>query len=309
MNANEIENGAGTFRAGYVALVGKPNVGKSTLMNSLLGQKVAAVSPRPQTTRRRQLGILTTADAQFVFVDTPGVHIPHHKLGDYLNQVAEDALADADLILWLVDVSQTPDEEDFLISERLKTLSGKIPVIIGFNKPDLAPVETIARNQNLFFELCPAASGMILSAVSGEQNESLLKKIRENLPESSRFFDDEQVTDIYERDIAADLIRSAALERLRDEVPHCMAVRVDDFNERGETGAYIMATLMVEKESQKGIVIGRGGEMLKTIGTAARREIEAMTGRKVFLELRVKVEKNWRDNPEALKRLGFFEAE
>ncbi len=309
MKANEVENGTGTFRAGYVALAGKPNVGKSTLMNSLLGQKVAAVSPRPQTTRRRQLGILTTQDTQFIFVDTPGVHIPHHKLGDFLNQVAEDALADADLILWLVDVSQEPDEEDRLISERIKALSGKIPVMIGFNKSDLASVETIAGNQSLFFELCPSASGIIFSAVSGEQNEILLKKLREFLPESVPFFEEDQVTDLYERDIAADLIRSAALERLRDEVPHCMAVRVDEFSERGETGAYIMATLLVEKESQKGIVIGKGGEMLKTIGTAARREIEAMTGRKVFLEMRVKVEKNWRDNPEALKRLGFFEAE
>jgi GTP-binding protein Era len=309
MKANGIENGSGSFRAGYVALIGKPNVGKSTLMNSLLGQKVAAVSPRPQTTRRRQLGILTTADAQFIFVDTPGVHIPHHKLGDFLNQVAEDALADADLILWLVDVSQAPDEEDRLISERVKVLNDKIPVMIGFNKPDLASVETIARNQSLFFELCPSASGLIFSAVSGEQNEILLKKLRELMTEGVPFFNEDQVTDLYERDISADLIRSAALERLRDEVPHCMAVRVDEFSERGETGAYIMATLLVEKESQKGIVIGKGGEMLKTIGTAARREIEAMTGRKVFLELRVKVEKNWRDNPEALKRLGFFEAE
>ncbi|MHC1783039.1 MAG: GTPase Era [Anaerolineaceae bacterium] len=307
MKEHKMEEEKKSFKAGYVAVIGKPNVGKSTLMNSLLKQKVAAVSPRPQTTRRRQLGILTDEAAQIIFVDTPGVHVSHHKLGDFLNQVADDALSDADLVLWLVDISREPDEEDRLIAEHLKTKKEEIPVMIGFNKSDLASIETIAKNQNLFLDLHPAASGIILSAMTGEQNENLLKQIVEKLPEGILFYEEDQVTDIYERDIAADLIRSAALDHLRDEVPHCMAVRIDDFTERGESGAYIMATLIVEKDSQKGIVIGRGGEMLKTIGSAARREIETMTGRKVYLEMHVKVEKNWRDNTEALKRLGFFD--
>jgi GTP-binding protein Era len=307
MKEHKMEEEKKSFKAGYVAVIGKPNVGKSTLMNSLLKQKIAAVSPRPQTTRRRQLGILTDEFSQIIFVDTPGVHVSHHKLGDFLNQVADDALSDADLVLWLVDISREPDDEDNLIAEHLKTKKEEIPVMIGFNKSDLASIETIAKNQNLFLDLYPAASGIILSAITGEQNENLLKQIVEKLPEGILFYEEDQVTDIYERDIAADLIRSAALNHLRDEVPHCMAVRIDDFTERGESGAYIMATLIVEKDSQKGIVIGRGGEMLKAIGSAARREIETMTGRKVFLEMHVKVEKNWRDNPEALKRLGFFD--
>lgn len=295
------------FKSGYVAVVGKPNVGKSTLMNSLLKQKIAAVSPRPQTTRRRQLGILTDEQAQIIFVDTPGVHIAHHKLGEYLNQVAIDALSDADLILWVVDVSQPPEDEDRLIGERLKLINRAVPCLIGLNKSDLASIDTIAKNQAAYLDLYPSASTMILTALTGEQNEKLLENIIGKLPVGVPFYQEDQVTDIYERDIAADLIRSSALNHLREEVPHCIAVRIDDFAERGDHGAYIVATLFVEKETQKGIVIGHGGEMLKSIGSAARREIELMTSRKVFLELHVKVEKNWRDNPEALKRLGFVD--
>lgn len=295
----------GEFRSGFVAVVGKPNVGKSTLINSLLGQKIAAVSPRPQTTRHRQLGILTTENAQLVFVDTPGMHHPRHKLGRFLNQEAEEGWTGVDVILFLVDVSHEPDDEDSLIAGLLGGLKHAPHLVMGLNKIDLLPDEKVEQRTAQYQALLPRALSITFSALRGDGHPALLQKLIQNLPVRAPDFPADQLTDLYEREIAADLIRESALVFLRDEVPHGIAVRIDEFTERSEVGAYIGATLFVERESQKGIVIGEGGLMLKKIGSAARQEIESMSGRKVFLQLRVKVAKDWRNDENLLNRFGF----
>jgi GTP-binding protein Era len=301
MNSNQADN----FRCGYVAVAGRPNVGKSTLVNTLLGQKIAAVSPKPQTTRINQLGILTNAEAQIVFVDTPGLHLPHNKLGEGMNMVAAEALADAEVVLWLVDASQPPQEEDQIITAHLAELRELPPVVQVLNKADLINDDVLAQRKSQYAQLFPGIRQLPASALTGKNLPELLAAVIELLPQGEMLFPPDQVTDLYERDIAADLIREAALHHLREEVPYALAVRIDQYLERGEEGAFISATLFVEKDSQKGIVIGRGGSMMKEIGKTARVAIERMSGRKVYLELRVKVSKNWRSNPAFLKQMGY----
>ena len=304
---NQIEQNE--FRSGYAALIGRPNVGKSTLINALLGQKIAAVSAKPQTTRLKQLGILTLPQAQIVFVDTPGLHMARHKLGAGMNILAEQALAEADVVVWLVDASQRPHSEDELITQKLAALSSLPPILQVLTKVDLIGPQELEEQRRLYGELYPGVRQISLSAMVDVGLDELLAEIIARLKPGAPFYPSEQITDYYERDIAADLIREAALGHLRDEVPHAIAVRIDQYKERGESGALISATLLVEKESQKGIVIGKGGEMLKAIGTSARGAIEKMSGRKVFLELRVKVHKNWRSNPAFLRQMGYPEPE
>lgn len=293
------------FRSGFIAILGKPNVGKSTLVNALLGQKIAAVSPRPQTTRRRQLGILTLPDAQLIFVDTPGVHMPKHKLGQFFNQEAEEALDGVDAVLFLVDASLEPDEEDRQTARLIQSLRHKPSLILGLNKIDKLPTAALELVRADYQALVPEAPSLAFSAANRQGLKELLEALTARLPVRPAEFPEEQITDLYEREIATELIREAALIYLRDEVPHALAVRLDEFSERENGNAYIAATLLVERDSQKGIVIGEKGAMLKKIGSAARKEIEAMSGRKIFLELRVKVEKDWRDNENALRRLGY----
>ncbi len=294
------------FRSGYIAVVGKSNVGKSTLINALLHQKVAAVSPRPQTTRRRQLGILTLEAAQLVFIDTPGLHRPRHKLGEFLNQEVDEAMKGVDVVLWIVDIASEPSEEDADVAARLNSLSPKTPLILAANKVDLVDEGASAQNVDAYGSLLKHGYTPIqISATRHDGLQELVHLLIASCPARPAEYDRDQITDLYEREIAADLIRESALLQLRDEVPHALAVRVDEFRERPNGVCYIAVTLLVERESQKGIVIGESGRMLKRIGTNARREIESMTGRKVFLEMRVKVERDWRNDAASLHDLGY----
>ena len=301
-------------RSGFVSIIGKPNVGKSTLINALLGQKITAVSPRPQTTRRRQLGILSFDNVQIVFVDTPGIHNAKHKLGEFLNYEAEEAINGVDLILWLVDSSTSPTDDDIRIAELLNRLPARTPRLLVLNKIDLVNADDESARVDEYVKLLSEAdvstelntSVMKISAEKRLGLGELLETLTNLLPEREPDYPKDQITDAYERDIAADLLREACLLQLRDEVPHGLAVRIDEFKERENGMVYIAATIFVERDSQKGIVIGEGGKKLKSIGSAARKEIEGMGGRKVFLEVRVKVSKDWRNNQNALNQFGYI---
>jgi GTPase len=290
------------FVAGFVAVMGQPNVGKSTLINALVGQKVAAVSPRPQTTRRRQEGILTTENYQIIFIDTPGVHKPRSKLGESMNLEARAALEHSDLVLFMVDASQQPTDEDRMLARMLSSMVKPEKILLVLNKIDLLQSKE-AGYLEAHQELVPNSEQITVSATRGDNRELLLEKIVSHLPVGEPFYPEEQVTDLFERDITADLIREACLIHLKFEVPHGVIVRIDEYTERSATTVYIEATIFVERESHKGIVIGQNGHMLKKIGMAARKEIEAMNGKEVYLQLRVKVRKNWRDDEKMVKQM------
>jgi GTPase len=300
-----MNDGDTIFKSGFIAVMGKPNVGKSTLINALIGQKVAAVSPRPQTTRKQQLGILSLEDAQLIFIDTPGIHQPNYRLGEKMNAEAQSALDHCDLILFIVDVCDSPDAEDRILIQILKKINRPEDTLLVLNKVDKISRDELQLHQEEFRSLLPGVRLIQVSATNGTNLDLLRDTMIALLPEGMPFYPQDQVTDLYERDIAADLVREACLIYLRDEVPHGIAVRIDEYKERNERGAYIEATIFVEKESHKGIVIGQSGQMLKKIGEHARHEIEEMSTRSVFLRLRVKVRKNWRNDEKSLERFGF----
>lgn len=297
------------FHSGFVSIIGRPNVGKSTLINQILDQKIASISPRPQTTRRKQLGIYTDDHAQIIMVDTPGIHNPILKLGEFMNQVAEDSLKDADVILWIVDASVPPQEEDRLVAQFTLRSGTTAKVLLALNKTDLIDSETIQKRRHEYESLMEIQSTHVISALTGKGVKELKENLIYHLPVGLPFYDPEQITDLYEKEIAADFIRETAMSLLQDELPHSIAVRVDEYHDVGEKNAEIYATIFVERESQKPIVIGKGGAMIKQIGETSRKEIEKMSERKVFLELRVKVLKNWRNDPSALRQFGYFRQE
>jgi GTP-binding protein Era len=290
-------------RSGFIALIGKPNVGKSTLLNAWLGERVAAVSAKPQTTRTRLLGILTRPDAQAIFVDTPGIHLPRTKLGEHMVKAAQEAIPDADVVLFLVDVSEPPTQADMAIARMLDGRPGP-PVILVMNKADLPTSEELAAHRAAYEILGHFAGAECISALKGENLDGLLDLVISHLPPGPRYYPEDQVTDQQERFIASEMIREQALELLQQEVPHAVAVVVEEFKERPNDVLYIAATIYTERESQKGIVIGRGGSMLKRIGSKAREALEPFFGRKVYLELWVKVRKDWRSDEHFLREAG-----
>ena len=294
-------------RSGFTAVVGRPNVGKSTLVNHIVGQKVAIVSSKPQTTRSRILGILTREDAQVIFVDTPGLHRPRHKLDQAMVAIATSAIPDADAVLFVADVSVPPTAEDRMIGELIRKQT-EAPVILVLNKMDLLPPDKVKLHTEAYWELVPYhQEWMMTIATEGVNLDKLLALIIAMLPEGPRYYPGDQVTDQTERQIAAELVREQVLRYTRQEVPHAVAVVVEEFKERENGVVYVGANVFVEKDSQKGIIIGRKGQMLRQIGSAARGEIERMTGGQVYLDLWVKVRKGWRRDERELRRLGYVE--
>lgn len=292
-------------KSGFVAVIGRPNVGKSTLVNRMVGAKVAIVSPKPQTTRGRILGILTRPDAQVIFVDTPGLHRPRHALGHAMVAAATGAMPDADLVLFVVDVSVLPTDEDRLIANLIRQYT-QAPVILVLNKMDRLPPEKVQPHTQAYWDLLPDYhEWMMTTATKGINLDKLLALIIAALPQGPRYYPEDQITDQTERDVAAELVREQVLRYTRQEVPHAVAVVVTEFKERENGVIYIAAEIWVEKESQKGIVIGKDGQMLKQIGAAARQEIEFLLGGKVYLDLYVKVREGWRRDEKEVQRLGY----
>ena len=292
-------------RSGFVAVVGRPNVGKSSLVNYLLGQKIAIVSDKPQTTRQTQLGILTRPEAQVIFVDTPGMHEPRNALGAAMVEGAARALLEADAVLFIVDVSTPPGPGDLRLAEIIAQKPGLAPVLLALNKSDLLKPEYVILHSEAYRALAPEAPWMLVSAKRGDNLDELLNMIVRALPEGPALYPEDEVTQTHVRDLAGELIREAALNALEQEVPYGIAVEIDEFKERRNAPTYVAATLYVERESHKGIVIGKGGQMLKRIGVAARLEIEKLIENQTYLELRVKVRKHWRKDEREVKRLGY----
>ncbi|MGC8905191.1 GTPase Era [Thermus sp.] len=290
--------------SGFVAIVGKPNVGKSTLLNNLLGIKVAPISPRPQTTRKRLRGVLTEGRRQIVFVDTPGLHKPMDALGEFMDQEVYEALSDVNAVVWVVDLRHPPTPEDELVAKALRPLAGKVPILLVGNKLDEAkyPEEAL----KAYHALLPEALPRKLSALDPKQVASLKAELLALLPEGPFYYpEDHPKGDQTFGEWVAEILREEAMKRLWHEVPYAIATKVEEVAERENGVLYLKAVIYVERPSQKGIVIGEGGRKLKEIGQAARKQLEALLGRRVYLDLEVKVYPDWRKDPEALRELGY----
>ncbi len=299
-------SGEKAFKSGLVALVGRPNVGKSTLLNQFIGEKVAITATKPQTTRNRITGIYTTEEAQIIFLDTPGIHKPKHKLGQHMVRMAESALEEVDLVLFVVDSTAPLGGGDRYIAGHFPSL--KTPVFLVLNKIDLLSPAELARVEAEYSTLYSFAEVISVSAVTGENLAFLADQIISYLPEGPQYYPPDMVTDQPERFIVAELIREKVLHLTREEIPHSIAVEVEEMKEReGKNLILVRANIYVERDSQKGIIIGRGGHMLKEIGQLARADIERLLGCQVYLELWVKVRKDWRDSLEALRSFGYDE--
>ncbi|OIJ22138.1 GTPase Era [Anaerobacillus alkalidiazotrophicus] len=297
-----------SYKSGFVSIIGRPNVGKSTLLNNVIGQKIAIMSDKPQTTRNKVQGVYTDNHAQIVFIDTPGIHKPKHKLGDFMMKVAYQTLREVDLILFVVDAKEGFGGGDQFIIDQLQNV--RTPVFLVINKIDLIHPDQLLqfidqyRKKYNFTEVIP------ISALQGNNVSTLKEQIIEHLDEGPQYYPADQVTDHPERFIVSELIREKVLHLTREEIPHSIAVGIEQMKQRenGNT-VYIGATIVVERSSQKGIIIGKQGAMLREIGKRARTDIEALLGSKIFLELWVKVQKDWRNKPGFLRDFGFREDE
>ena len=303
----------GKFKSGFVTLIGRPNVGKSTLMNNLIGQKIAITSSKPQTTRNRIQTVYTDEVGQIIFLDTPGIHKAQNKLGEYMDSVAERTLSEVDVVLWLVEPTTFIGKGEQHIAKLLET--AKTPVILVVNKIDTVEKGELLPVIDKYKDIVDFKACIPVSAVTGENKDDLLKTVFDLLPEGPMYYDEDVVTDQAERQITAELIREQTLRRLKDEVPHGVAVMVESMKEEKDTSVRhshknimnIEATIFCERDSHKGIIIGKKGAMLKEIGTNARHQISDLLGMKVNLNLWVKVKKDWRNSDSLMKNFGYKE--
>ncbi|KOP72344.1 GTPase Era [Lysinibacillus sp. FJAT-14745] len=303
-----LENNTG-YKSGFISIIGRPNVGKSTFLNRVIGQKIAIMSDKPQTTRNKVQGVLTTNDSQMIFIDTPGIHKPKHKLGDFMLKVSKNTLREVDVIMFMVNAEQKLGKGDEFILEMLA--GNPTPVFLVINKIDqIHPDELIGiiesyKERYDFAEIVP------ISALQGNNVENLLTTLTKYLPEGPQYYPADQVTDHPERFIISELIREKVLHLTREEIPHSIAVVIDKIrrDEENEDKIRVAATIIVERDSQKGIVIGKRGALLKEVGIRARKDIEMLLGSKVYLELWVKVQKDWRNKSTHLRDFGFRDDE
>lgn len=295
------------FKSGFIAIIGRPNVGKSTFMNEVIGQKIAIMSDKPQTTRNKIQGVLTQEDAQMVFIDTPGIHKPKHRLGDFMMRIAENTLNEVDAILFMIDAKEGYGKGDQFILDRLQQVNRPVYLIINkidlIHPDELFPLIEQYRIKYSFEEIIP------ISALKGNNVTHLLDVLKNHLPEGPRYYPEDQVTDHPERFIISELIREKVLQLTKEEIPHSVTVVIENIETRESNAIVIQATVITERKTQKGILIGKQGSMLKNIGKNARKDIEALLGTKVYLELWVKVKKDWRNRQSQLKEYGYRDDE
>jgi GTPase len=296
------------FKSGFVSIIGRPNVGKSTFLNRVIGQKIAIMSDKPQTTRNKVQGVLTTDDAQLIFIDTPGIHKPKHKLGDFMMKVAMNTLREVDLVLFMVNAEEGFGRGEEFILEKFQGV--KTPIFLVINKIDLIHPDKLLEIIQSYSEKFTFAEIVPISALQGNNIERILEQIKRYVPEGPQYYPADQVTDHPERFIITELIREKALHLTHEEIPHSLAVVMEKLDRPDDKDViHVMATIIVERDSQKGIIIGKQGKMLKEIGKRARHDIENLLGSKVYLELWVKVQKDWRNKLGQLRDFGFREDE
>lgn len=294
------------FKSGFISIVGRPNVGKSTFLNHVVGQKIAIMSDKPQTTRNKVQGVVTTDDAQMIYIDTPGIHKPKHRLGDFMVKVARNTLSEVDVIMFMVNAEEKIGPGDRFIIDLFKNT--ETPVFLIINKIDLVHPDSLLETIVSYQEEYDFAEVVPISALNGNNTDRLLESLKTYLPEGPKYYPEDQVTDHPERFIIAEFIREKVLHLTREEIPHSVAVMIEQIErEQDRDMINISATIIVDRDSQKGIVIGKRGALLKEIGTKARKDIEMLLGSRVFLELWVKVKKDWRNRPTNLKEFGFSE--
>ena len=292
-----------TFKSGFVAIVGRPNVGKSTFMNYVLGQKIAIMSDKAQTTRNKIQGVYTKDNAQIVFLDTPGIHKPKHELGEFMVKSAYSALKEVDAVLFMVNVSEKRGPGDDFIIEKLKGI--KTPIFLVLNKIDLVTPEVLLERVESYKDALDFAGVFPISVLQGNNVNELMEALIEALPEGPQYYPADQITDHPEYFVVSELIREKILQLTQEEIPHSVAVTVDKMQKDEFDKVHVYANIIVERKSQKGIIIGKGGRLLKEIGTRARRDIQQLLGNKVYLELWVKVEKDWRKRKSKLQEYGY----
>lgn len=291
------------FRSGFVAIVGRPNVGKSTLLNRVIGQKIAIMSDKAQTTRNKIQGVYTDKTSQIIFIDTPGIHKPKHALGEFMIDAAYSSLKEVEAVLFLVNAQEEMGRGDKFIIERLKQL--KVPVFLIINKIDLIHPDKLFEIIQIYQREMDFAQIIPISALQGNNVPEMLTVLKETLPVGPQYYPADQVTDHPEYFVVAEFIREKVLQLTKEEIPHSVAVVVDQMQKNEQGKIHVYATIIVERSSQKGIIIGKGGRLLKEVGTRARKDIEALLGDKIFLELWVKVQKDWRDKKMYLNDYGY----